>query len=45
MATHEALLTVGRIMGSYSCIAQVKFEGTYGMEYGLYIGYAFLMFS
>lgn len=29
MATQEALLRVGRIIGSYTCIAQVDFKGAY----------------
>ena len=31
MVAQGAFLSMGRIMGSYSCIAQVDFEGTYGM--------------
>ena len=31
MVTQEALLSMGDIMGSYSCNAQVFFVGVYGM--------------
>lgn len=31
MVTQESLLNMGDIMGSYSCVAQVCFDGSYDM--------------